>query len=214
MAKNEDGEFELVVGNKQLLSIVFIMMVLFGVVFSMGYFVGRNSTPEGAAATAAAKPPEVPAGRPSPDMPAQSVPAASSAPAPTAATETPLDPGQAKVAPATVPVSAGQTAQPAVSQQPPTAVETKPAAPAAPAVTAEGEPAPGQTFLQVAAVKRPEAELIVDVLKKKGFPALIAPVPNETLFRVLVGPLRDASAIGKAKSDLEVAGFRSIVRKY
>jgi hypothetical protein len=39
MAKNEEGEFELVVGNKQLLSIVFLMMVLFGVVFTMGYFV-------------------------------------------------------------------------------------------------------------------------------------------------------------------------------
>ena len=45
MPRNEDGEFELVVGNKQLLSIVFILMVVFGVVFSMGYFVGRaNST--------------------------------------------------------------------------------------------------------------------------------------------------------------------------
>ncbi len=44
MPRNEDGEFELVVGNKQLLSIVFILMVVFGVVFSMGYFVGRANS--------------------------------------------------------------------------------------------------------------------------------------------------------------------------
>ena len=50
MPKNEDGEFELVVGNKQLLSIVFILMVLFGVVFSMGYFLGRANTGGEAAA--------------------------------------------------------------------------------------------------------------------------------------------------------------------
>jgi cell division septation protein DedD len=76
------------------------------------------------------------------------------------------------------------------------------------------EPAAGQTFLQVAAVKRPEAELIVEVLKKKGFPAITAPVPNEALYRVLVGPLADSAAVAKAKADLELAGFRSIVRKY
>src|SRR5882724_11870983 len=43
MAKNEVGEFELVLGNKQLLSVVFIVVILLGVFFTMGYIVGRNS---------------------------------------------------------------------------------------------------------------------------------------------------------------------------
>src|ERR1700690_236851 len=88
MAKNEDGEFELVVGNKQLLSIVFILMVLFGVVFSMGYFVGRANV-GGDAATAAA-PGAASQGRPDAAGPQ------------TASTRPPADsglqPGEAKVA--------------------------------------------------------------------------------------------------------------------
>src|SRR5882724_10802508 len=43
MAKNEVGEFELVLGNKQLLSVFFIVVILLGVFFTMGYIVGRNS---------------------------------------------------------------------------------------------------------------------------------------------------------------------------
>ena len=43
MRKNEDGEFELVLGNRQLLSVFFIVVVLLGVLFAMGYIVGTNS---------------------------------------------------------------------------------------------------------------------------------------------------------------------------
>src|SRR5512141_3025391 len=50
MATHNDGEFELVLGNKQLLSVFFIVAVLIGVFFTMGYIVGRNSAPGIAAA--------------------------------------------------------------------------------------------------------------------------------------------------------------------
>src|SRR4051794_13723889 len=52
MAKNEEGEFELVLGNRQLLSGFFIVVILFGVFFTMGYIVGRHSTPTLAAGQA------------------------------------------------------------------------------------------------------------------------------------------------------------------
>ncbi len=45
MPKNEDGEFELILANRQLLSVFFIVVVLLGVFFTMGYIVGRNSGP-------------------------------------------------------------------------------------------------------------------------------------------------------------------------
>src|SRR5437763_15004463 len=49
MRNNESGEFELVVGNRQLLSGFFIIVVLFGAAFAMGYVVGHNSSrPAGA----------------------------------------------------------------------------------------------------------------------------------------------------------------------
>jgi len=187
MPRNEEGEFELVVGTRQLLTVVFILMVLFGVVFSMGYFVGRNVAGESPLAAAAAKPPA----NPVPD----SARVTSAPPSPV---------GDPVPAPAPGQVAANPAAAPLV----------EPAKPPAAAPTLVAEPAAGQTFLQVAAVKRPEAELIVEVLKKKGFPAITAPVPNESLFRVLVGPLADNAAVTKTKTDLELAGFRSIVRKY
>ena len=45
MRNSETGEFELLVGNRQLLSGFFIVVLLFAVAFSMGYIVGRNSSP-------------------------------------------------------------------------------------------------------------------------------------------------------------------------
>ena len=221
MPRNEEGEFELVVGNKQLLAIVFIMMVLFGLVFSMGYWVGQRSAPEAAPASLASRQAAEKA-----QAGTQPRPAPSSAAAPEGTSGPAVEPGQAKAAPmVALPAGGSQTEQlksPATAaQKPPVPAETKPPAskaisppPVAGEEAAASEPAPGQTFLQVAAVKRTEAELIADVLKKKGFSALIAPVPNETLFRVLVGPLKDSSVMAKTKTDLEQAGFRSFVRKY
>ncbi len=233
MAKNESGEFELLVGNKQLISIVFIMMVLFGAVFSMGYFVGRNSTPEPSAAAGTAKPsPEGTGGvRPEPSGPlAQD---SSAAEAPQTSGDSTLAPGEAQVAntetaPVATPNAEAATAaveatpvqaMPAATVQP--QPPSKPAAPpkAAAASAQPSLPAPGQVFLQVEAVKRPEAELVADVLRKKGFPALVAPAVVEgqasgQVYRVLVGPLKDATAVAKSKSDLESAGFKPIVRKY
>src|SRR5579862_6192193 len=55
MAKNEDGEFELILGNRQLLSVFFIVVVLLGVFFTMGYIVGRNSGPMGGTEVVAAR---------------------------------------------------------------------------------------------------------------------------------------------------------------
>ena len=43
MRNNETGEFELIVGNRQLLSGFFIVVLLFAVAFAMGYVVGQNS---------------------------------------------------------------------------------------------------------------------------------------------------------------------------
>ena len=50
MRNNETGEFELVVGNRQLLSAFFIVVLLFAVAFAMGYMVGQNSPKSGKAA--------------------------------------------------------------------------------------------------------------------------------------------------------------------
>lgn len=214
MPRNEEGEFELVVGNRQLLTIVFILMLLFGIVFSMGYFVGRNSVSETASTSGPAKPPEPESAGLAPSGAAREAPPPDSS----------LEPGQAKVAPTPIKPEAEQPKPPEPPKTtPPEVAKPKESAPPAPLPAPEpaaaeesptAQPAPGQTFLQVAAVRRPEAELMVDILKRRGFPARIAPVPDKPEFRVLVGPLRDSATLARTQADLQTAGFRSIVRKY
>src|ERR1700736_5146624 len=61
MPKNDEGEFELVLGNRQLLSGFFIVVVLFGLFFTMGYIVGRHSFPAPATTAPAVSQAPVPA---------------------------------------------------------------------------------------------------------------------------------------------------------
>jgi len=223
MARNEDGEFELMVGNKQLLSIVFILMVLFGVVFSMGYFVGRSGT---AQEPATQEPVAGASGRARPDAagtPTVTKPARG---------DTGLTPGESKVATddaappsGTTPVSSPAEAQPAPAEtvpaaqpqsKPPVPVPAEPARKSEPLGASAGEPEPGQTYLQVWAGKRQQAEMLVEVLKEKGFHATMATVnvKGEQMFCTLVGPVKGATEVAKTKADLEGSGFKPFVKKY
>lgn len=211
MATHNDGEFELVLGNKQLLSVFFIVAVLIGVFFTMGYIVGRNSAPGIASAdSGAARKPDKPveAQRPSatgtPSSPLQSPPpAADSGPVGAAAEQ--------KQREGAVNGSSSAPAPDARRNDPNAEAEAEGAAPSP-------EVPPSGTYLQVAAVSRSEAELLVEVMGKRGFHALFSPVPEKPgLFRVLVGPLADAAAIGQTRTDLVKAGFKgydAIVKKF
>ena len=185
MPKNEDGEFELILGNRQLLSVFFIVVILLGVFFTMGYIVGRNSGT--LTADVAATP--APDGKP----PVAEPPAAKTpepAPAPAAPTETaPQQP--AKEA----------EAEPAPERPKPEKVKAEP-------VRAGGShPTAGQTYLQLAATSKHEADIMVDVLRKKSFKSMAAEIDERPgTYRVLVGPITDTTA-NKMRADLQGAGF-------
>jgi cell division septation protein DedD len=202
MRNNETGEFELTVGNRQLLSGFFIVVLLFAVAFAMGYVVGQNSprSAKGASETAAAAPPGASDRRPLPAAaapePARTEPA--SAPTETAAPQQP---------PASEPAPQQPAAQP--SREPET--PKPPANPDAAPVLAD-LPGPAGSFWQVIAVAEPDAQVIASALKKKGFPAFLSP-GSKNLMRVMVGPYNDAAALGKAKTDLANAGFPNPFRK-
>jgi cell division protein FtsN len=191
MPRDETGEFEVLLGNKQLLSIFVIVVILLGVFFTMGYIFGRKSNaPE--AASAQAKTAAPPAGQLASQKPESAF-------------------GDSATPQAQEPVT--QTATPPV--EPPKEKAEAPA-PLVPQPPPAAEPAPGQTYLQVVAVKKPEAEVVADVLRKKGFHCVVAPHPDQPIFRVLVGPLEDADDLAKTRSallDLN-AGFKPIVRKF
>lgn len=185
MPRNDEGEFELILGNKQLLSVFFIVIILLGVFFTMGYIVGRNSG--------------------SPDMAKRTQPVEGTAPTRTDG-QSAMPPSAASPAPTVVepvttmiePLPASVT--PKVTPKQPIEVT---------AIThSVTQPIPGLIYIQVLAVARPEAEVLVDVLAKKGFQALVAAGPNDKIFRVLVGPAKDAADAGKLKGDLEQAGFK------
>ena len=203
MRNNETGEFELVVGNKQLLSGFFIVVLLFAVAFAMGYVVGQNTqrpaklasdgAPASVANTAADS-------RPQPASPVP-VPVSSAPPAPSGATG-PQPPPDAAPQPTTQPAT-----QPA--QAPPPSVAEKPAAPPpATGIVASSE-LPAGSFWQVLAVKPEVAEAMRQTLKDKGFQVSLTPGTNN-LTRVLVGPYGDSPSLGRAKTELETAGFRPV----
>jgi cell division protein FtsN len=213
LAKSDEGEFELILGNRQLISVFLIVVVLLGVFFSMGYIVGRNSAaPAAEAAHNGGKtvPVESPTTEPEPAAPNPAT--AEKQPASTPETVTPPAPSTTHpehTAPAAAP--APLKPAPVVAAKPkPTAVG--PASSGIASIT--NEPAPGQ-YWQVVATTRAGAEVISEALTKKGFHALVTPASKEGFFRVLVGPYPDSGTQAEARTKLEAAGFtHSIPKKY
>src|ERR1017187_4226231 len=100
MRNKETGEFELVVGDRQLLSGFFIGVLLLAVVFAMGYVLGQNSprstklATEAAATNTGAPTPRQPAppADPNPDTTAAATPPGDAEAAATAAADAPPQP--------------------------------------------------------------------------------------------------------------------------
>jgi outer membrane biosynthesis protein TonB len=231
LAKNEEGEFELILGNRQLISVFLIVVILLGIFFSMGYIVGRNSAPSAVETAREARPSslhwpsadaekekaapapaqQLPLAPPEPDVPAKAKPQAEHpaehpAPPPAAAP---------KATAAAKPTPIPKPAAPPKKEEKPK-VAAPPPAPATPAARASvtGDPATGD-YWQVVATSRPDAEIITETLSKKGFHAVMAPAPKDGIFRVLVGPLRDTSSQAQTRTALEGAGFKNpLLRKY
>ena len=210
MRNNETGEFELLVGNRQLLSGFFIVVLLFAVAFSMGYIVGRNSSPsaklltETGSSTGTAS--QTPESRPQPVSQASGAGGA-----PGAAPSQPAD--AAQVGGASAPPPADTTPQP--STQPerapqPATVAAPPSAPP-PAAAQPVEPAPGSYWQVLATASQTSAEAMRQTMKDKGFPASLQPGPNN-LIRVLIGPYTDKQSLGRAKTELENAGVHPVLK--
>jgi cell division protein FtsN len=195
------GEKELILGNKQLISLFFVVIALCGVFFAMGYMVRGNALKGSVSTstdvnTAAAASTELPK-RQQPE-------------APQSADPTPADPS---------PASTG-TANPAPTETRP-ALDTPPPAPASESSLPKPEekPAPasegGSSFVvQVAALARADAESTARTLREQKLPATVAPSSREGLYRVLVGPYHTTTDVANIKARLKGLGFgETIVQK-
>lgn len=186
MKNKETGEFELVVGNGQIISGFFILVLLLAVFFAMGFIVARAKyQQEPAATTTSSTQPEL-----------RQQPAASQLPVqPPADTRNDARTDDA----AKPPVDGGSAAPPA---GPPVAASPEP-----PPVVAESMQG---IYWQVTATKDPgAARAMLQSMKDMGLPASLSPGPND-FTRVLVGPYSDNATMAKVKTQLENAGLHPV----
>lgn len=185
-----EGEKELVLGNKQLISLFFVIVALCGVFFALGYMMGR---PSGRQLVAI------------PDSSAASTPGGTTSPGPVAAQDSPQSEPPRETAPTDVQPVQADTQPQASSTHTQVAHDVPP-----PAVVPATTPAAreeGATYLQVRALGRADAENFVKTLKEQNFPALLAESPKPGLFRVLVGPYHQTADVADAKARLKALGF-------
>lgn len=178
-----EGEKELVLGNRQLISFFFVVVALCGVFFAMGFIVGRNtSRPLAAVADAASTvaPPSQESAPPRESAPVEAQPAADAA------------------------ASASDTPEPSTLTQ---AAHDVPVRDAPVPVHDVAVLQAGATYLQVTALRRSDALNLVRTLEEQRFLALVVASSKSDLFRVLVGPYRQTAEVADAKARLKALGF-------
>jgi hypothetical protein len=226
---DNDGERELVLGNKQLLGIFFVGTLLCGVFFAMGYVVGGNSAKSNLA-TAGSDTAATPAGgqRDEPQSAAQAAQqTASSQPTDTAANPVSNYTGSPLPGPEPTmrdnPVAAGSQPPPAPIAAAPVPVQTAPASKSATAALPPASagaavfvsvPEKGARYWQVTATQRPNADALVQSLRDRHLPAILAESSVQNLYEVLVGPYRSDLTLADAKKKLtEIGGFDGLIPK-
>jgi cell division septation protein DedD len=226
--RNSGGD--LVLESKHLAGLFLLLVVIFGVVFTLGYLLGRsqydpklrtasaNSAEAGSAAASSSKAKGNPA-------------AGENLPADKNSDWDFYHSGEPKTGvdhlqpPASPPVFAKSVnASKSAAAPKSMAAEKSSAAPA----TAEKSlkqsksSAPlnaplipkGAVMLQVAAVQsQGDALALAQALQEKKFPAFVIPPSADKYFRVQVGPYSDGPAATSARHDLEAKGFKSIVKR-
>jgi cell division septation protein DedD len=191
--REPEAEFELVVGRRQVASWLFLIVLLVGAASTAAFIAGKMT------ATATAKPaPEAPkAAAPQPAKPA---PAETSVQTPSAEPVNPAAPAVETPLPQATIVNAPFSAfNRSPSEQEPPIFQ---------------DPKPGSVYLQMGALDRGMAAILVQGLRKHGFEASVAPGPTEKIFRVLIGPLPDPESYSRAKAEVDAIGLGTFTRKY
>ncbi len=214
MFEERDGEKEILLGNKQLLGIFFVLAILFGVFFTVGYMVGRA---KGAGDRQAAQSGSAVEAKSTPAEPASVNGGETHAVSPDPAVSTGNSDQASTQQESQRTMEAGETTAREPLGSRPSARKPKPAPVALTRSQEEQEPSAAlaipaghNTYLQVAALGRTEAVAVARVLNKKGFSTHIAPKPGSVYYRVLVGPVRDAGDLNSTRDALKNKGFREV----
>lgn len=222
--QDNDGERELVLGNKQLLAIFFAATLLCGVFFAVGYVVGGNSVKSGSNTTASGTDSTAASTDGKREEPSAATSTSASSTAPADMTSAPADTGglpsaepQIRDNPASSAPAAATPAPPPVAAAPEPPKTYQPPAPASSASSAVfiSVPEPGASYVQVSAMARPSADSLVKILREAKMPAILAASSKPDLFEVLVGPYRVPITLADAKRKLTDLGYNgTITRKF
>lgn len=199
MTRDEsESQQEIVLGNKQLLSVFFVVVALLGVAFTIGYIIGRNTGSLNAVKSSQGDTPAANTRASSNPVPVQEPPVVQPATSGKSLVDTPepLTPAVTKPAKPYEPNASGTNP-----------AKVPPAADELPQTTGENR------YLQVAALKKVDAEHIVQMLRDRKFTAALGESPKEGYVRVLVGPFTDMTTLADAKQRLRAAGFDPIVAR-
>lgn len=219
MASNIKKSGDFIIESRHLVGLFLLLVVIFGVVFTLGYLMGRSQG-DTRNQTVIAAPAE-------PSAPAAPAPSSRSKSKP----EQPPDDKQAQKTDSdwdfyhsADPQANSDRLQPPPKAITPSAPASKPLPSSSTAKAAKPGKAPGglggplipkgTIMLQVAAVlHQDDALALAQALQKKKFPAIVIPPSADKYYRVQVGPYADNQAAANARTDLEANGFKSITKR-
>jgi cell division septation protein DedD len=216
MASNKKNGGDFVLESRHLVGLFLLLVVIFGVVFTLGYLMGRGQVDSRVRAAVGALAGSDETAAP-PAAKSKTRPGSEDAQVPKKNSDWDFyhsaDPQAAADHLQPPPKAAVQSAPPAA---PPKAAA--PSKPAKPAKSPGGTDAPlipkGAIMLQVAAVMHQDDALaLAQALQQKKFPAYVIPPGADKLYRVQVGPYPDNQTASAARQQLEANGFKSIIKR-
>ena len=209
--KKSGGDF--VLESRHLVGLFLLLVVIFGVVFTLGYLLGRSQYDSQVRAAAGA-----PLRNETPAAPltakSKTRPESEDAQVPKKNSDWDFyhsaDP-QASADHLQPPAKSVTTSAPPK----PLAASSKTAIPAKSSAGTDGPLIPkGAIMLQVAAVlHQDDALALAQALQQKKFPAFVLTPGADKLYRVQVGPYQDNQSASNARQDLETKGFKSIIKR-
>jgi len=78
----------------------------------------------------------------------------------------------------------------------------------------EASPRAGERYLQIAAFGPKALDGFLKTLEGQGLHPLVAPGPVDNIYRILVGPFPNTSALEEARSLIKASGVEPILRSY
>jgi DedD protein len=213
--KKSGGDF--VLESRHLVGLFLLLVVIFGVVFTLGYLLGRSQYDYKLRAAVGAPPDS--------DAPAAALAAKSRTRPESEDAQVPkknsdwdfyhsADP-QAAADHLQPPLKSVAASAPPAAAPKPVAGSSKTAKSAKLSSGTDGQLIPkGAIMLQVAAVlHQDDALALAQALQQKKFPAFVIPPGPDKLYRVQVGPYPDNQSASKIRQELEAKGFKSIIKR-